>query len=121
MDTPRYIPPDPYPAIHSLIEGASLGHLVRHDFGLRASGPIRLIQSGLNDHYALPTQQRDFVIRVYRHGWRSNDDVLAEAQGVSRQPSLLYHLVLSYQTSHSCRLMYLLGRLYPDGYRSIGS
>jgi Ser/Thr protein kinase RdoA (MazF antagonist) len=67
-----------YPALHSLIEAARLGQLVHHDFGLQASSDVRLIQSGLNDHYALHSQQGDFVIRVYRHGWRSNEAIAWE-------------------------------------------
>ena len=66
------------PATHSLIDEAPLADLARQVFGLHASAPLRLIQSGLNDHYALPTAQGDFILRVYRHGWRSNADVMWE-------------------------------------------
>jgi len=59
-------------AVHSIIVGAELGQLVEHDCGLRASNNVYLIQSGLNDHYALRSPQGEFVIRVYRTGWRSN-------------------------------------------------
>jgi Ser/Thr protein kinase RdoA (MazF antagonist) len=64
--------------MHSLIHPAVLTDLVQRAFGLHASAPARLIQSGLNDHYALPTAQGNFVLRVYRHGWRSNADVIWE-------------------------------------------
>jgi Ser/Thr protein kinase RdoA (MazF antagonist) len=77
MNTPQQ-PPDFFPAVHSIVEGATLGQLVDRDFGLRASGAIHLIQSGLNDHYALGSPQGDFVIRVYRRGWRSNEAITWE-------------------------------------------
>ncbi|MFL5803282.1 MAG: phosphotransferase enzyme family protein, partial [Roseiflexaceae bacterium] len=78
MNTPRQAPPDFFPAVHSIVEGARLGQLVDHDFGLRASSAIYLIQSGLNDHYALGSPEGDFVIRVYRRGWRSNEAITWE-------------------------------------------
>ncbi len=67
-----------FPALHSIIRGAELGQLVLHDFGLEASDHIRLIQSGFNDHYALRSGHEDFVIRVYRSGWRANEEIAWE-------------------------------------------
>lgn len=64
-----------YPVVHSLLDGAALGGLVERDFGLQARGGVPLIQCGLNDHYALSSDQGEFVIRVYRHGWRSPEDI----------------------------------------------
>jgi Ser/Thr protein kinase RdoA (MazF antagonist) len=75
MNSPGQAPPVYAPAVHSLVEPAALGRLVLYDFGLRASRPIHLLQIGLNDHYALHTDQGDFAIRVYRSGWRSNEAV----------------------------------------------
>jgi Ser/Thr protein kinase RdoA (MazF antagonist) len=63
------------PASHSLIVPDALTEIVRETFDLVASAPLRLIQRGLNDHYSLSTRQGEFVLRVYRHGWRSNADV----------------------------------------------
>src|SRR5689334_5708643 len=79
MDTPEQ-PPAYAPALHSIVEPTALSRLVQHDFGLHASRPIYLIQSGLNDHYALHTGQGDFVIRVYRSSWRSNEAVTWELE-----------------------------------------
>jgi Ser/Thr protein kinase RdoA (MazF antagonist) len=80
MNTPPQTPPAYTPAIHSIIEPSTLGQIVHHDFGLCASRPIHLIQHGLNDHYALHTGQGDFVVRVYRSGWRSNQAVVWELE-----------------------------------------
>jgi Ser/Thr protein kinase RdoA (MazF antagonist) len=80
MDTSPQAPPAYTPALHSIIDPATLGQLVQHDFGLPASRPVYLIQSGLNDHYALHTDQGDFVIRGYRSGWRSNQAVMWELE-----------------------------------------
>jgi Ser/Thr protein kinase RdoA (MazF antagonist) len=78
MDIPQSAASGHYPALHSIVDGASLGLLIERDYGLRATGPIHLLQSGLNDHYALRSPQGDFVIRVYRRGWRTNDAVAWE-------------------------------------------
>jgi Ser/Thr protein kinase RdoA (MazF antagonist) len=80
MNTPSRTQPTYTPALYSIIDPATLGQLVHHDFGLPASRPVYLIQSGLNDHYALHTDQGDFVIRVYRSGWRSNQAIVWELE-----------------------------------------
>ncbi|HEU5098761.1 MAG TPA: phosphotransferase [Roseiflexaceae bacterium] len=77
-DMPLYAPTS-----HSLIDLATLAQIARQAFGLYPSAPLHLIQSGLNDHYALPTAQGDFILRVYRHGWRSNADVVWEIELVN--------------------------------------
>ena len=67
-------------AIHSLIEPNTLQRLVIEAFGLQVSAPLFLIQTGFNDHYALSTSQGDLVLRVYRHGWRTLNDVVWELE-----------------------------------------
>lgn len=69
-----------YPASHSLIRGDALAPLVQDDFGLTALNGVHLIQSGLNDHYTLRSDRGDRIVRVYRAGWRSNQDVLWELE-----------------------------------------
>ena len=66
------------PAAHTLIAPSALARLAEAAFGLQSIAPPRLLQAGLNDHYGLHTPQGDFVLRVYRHGWRTNDDVAWE-------------------------------------------
>ncbi len=78
MNKTGQVSPDYYPAVHSIIRGDAVSHLVLHDFDLQASSDVRLIQSGFNDHYALPSRQGDFVIRVYRSGWRSKEEITWE-------------------------------------------
>jgi Ser/Thr protein kinase RdoA (MazF antagonist) len=80
MDTVSQAPRVYTPALHSIVEPTALGRLVHQEFGLRASRPIYLIQSGLNDHYALHADQGNFVVRVYRSGWRSNQAVMWELE-----------------------------------------
>lgn len=78
------MPPDaqflrgPVPVTHALIAGDAVRTVVARAFGIAATGAVRLLQSGLNDHYLLPTHQGDHVVRVYRHGWRSDADVTWE-------------------------------------------
>lgn len=66
---------DYYPAAHSLIVGDALRDLIHADFGVRPTGDVLLIQSGLNDHYSLPTEEGKRIVRVYRAGWRSDGEV----------------------------------------------
>ncbi len=61
----------PARALHSIIDGAVLAELVARDYGIAAVEPVLLIQHGLNDHYLLAIEQTDFIVRVYRHGWRT--------------------------------------------------
>lgn len=74
--------PGYYPAVHSIIEGNTLRHLVQYEFGVQASRDIYLIQSGLNDHYMVHAPHGDFVMRVYRRGWRSNEAITWELRFV---------------------------------------
>lgn len=76
-------PQDPAPTVHSLIDPHALERLAGEAFGLHASAPLFLIQTGLNDHYALSTSHGDFVMRVYRRGWRTRDDVVWELELVN--------------------------------------
>ncbi len=71
--------------MHSIIDGTVLGAIAVRDFGLSVIGAVQLIQHGLNDHYALRSAEGDFILRVYRHGWRTLDDILWEL-------SLIEHL-----------------------------
>jgi Ser/Thr protein kinase RdoA (MazF antagonist) len=73
------------PASHSLIAPGALADIASQAFGLSVAAPLRLLQRGLNDHYALSTNEGQFVLRVYRHGWRSDGDVQWELE-------LLQHL-----------------------------
>ncbi len=64
-----------YPALHSLIRGDALSELIHADFGVRSTGDVLLIQSGLNDHYSLPTEEGERIVRVYRSAWRSDGEI----------------------------------------------
>ncbi len=64
-----------YPALHSLIRGDALTDLIHAGFGVRSTGDVLLIQSGLNDHYSLPTEEGERIVRVYRSAWRSDGEI----------------------------------------------
>lgn len=66
-DEPRHS----LPVLHSLVAGAALAPLVEQAWGLPVTGPVPLIQHGLNDHYALPTAAGALILRLYRAGWRT--------------------------------------------------
>jgi Ser/Thr protein kinase RdoA (MazF antagonist) len=42
-----------------------------------ASGGERIL-GGFNDHYLISTSEGEYVLRVYRHGWRTEDDIAYE-------------------------------------------
>ncbi len=64
-----------YLSLHSLIRGDALRDLIHADFGVRSTGDALLIQSGLNDHYSLPSDGGERIVRVYRSGSRSDGEV----------------------------------------------
>lgn len=69
----------PYSSIvHSIIASSQIEQIIAANFGLQAAETAQLLQHGLNDHYLLHTADDDLIVRVYRHGWRSNNDVTWE-------------------------------------------
>lgn len=48
------------------------------DYPLTAPTACRLLHDGFNTHYLVTTPVGDYVLRVYRHGWRTDDDIAYE-------------------------------------------
>jgi Ser/Thr protein kinase RdoA (MazF antagonist) len=108
--------PSIVPVAHSLIAPHALARLADEAFGLVAQSPPRLLQARLNDHYALATAHGDYVLRVYRHGWRTDEDVTWEL-------GLLDHLRRA-QAAVAASVLCCDGRLFatidaPEGVRQV--
>lgn len=48
------------------------------DYPLAPPTACRLLHDGFNTHYLITTPAGDYVLRVYRDGWRSDDDIAYE-------------------------------------------
>lgn len=66
------------PATHSILDPDALSALVAQEYGLADVSRIRLIRRGLNDVYAVLSGERRHILRVYRVGWRTDDDLYWE-------------------------------------------
>lgn len=47
-------------------------------YGLSPPTACHPIQSGFNDHYLISTAESEYVLRVYRRGWRTTKDIAYE-------------------------------------------
>lgn len=65
---------------HSALAPAAVARQVDAWWGLEVNGAASLISYGLNDHFFQPTASGPVVVRVYQHGWRTDDDVLWELE-----------------------------------------
>lgn len=61
--------------IHSLPSREALEQnvLCHYEFGNLQS--CQLIKRGLNDTYLVETEQKPYILRVYRHSWRTKDEI----------------------------------------------
>lgn len=65
----------PIPVIHSIPSGEALiEHVLQHyPMGIRID--CRLYKRGLNDTYLVETEQDKYILRVYRRGWRTKQEI----------------------------------------------
>ena len=67
-----------FPVQRSLLSASALLQEVAKRYDLPADTTCELQQQGLNDTYQLASAARSFVLRVYRAGWRSEEQILYE-------------------------------------------
>jgi Ser/Thr protein kinase RdoA (MazF antagonist) len=70
--------PDPIPVIRSIVSPVALRLKVAQSYDVGTPVECRLLKRGLNDTYLLTTLQRLYVLRVYRAGWRSEEEIRYE-------------------------------------------
>ncbi len=63
------------PVIHSIAAGEALSENVLHHYRIGTPLSCRLYQRGLNDTYLVETQQDRYILRVYRRGWRTKEEI----------------------------------------------
>lgn len=67
--------PSPIPVIHSIAASEALIENVLHYYPIGTPLSCRLYQRGLNDTYLVETEQDRFILRVYRRGWRTKQEI----------------------------------------------
>jgi Ser/Thr protein kinase RdoA (MazF antagonist) len=69
-----------FPVTHStLSQNALLSKVVPLYLG-KAAGNCRLLVRGMNDTYLVQTLQEQYLLRAYRHGWRTLSDIQHELE-----------------------------------------
>jgi len=63
------------PVIHSIPSGEALVENVLCHYQLGTSLSCRLYKRGLNDTYLVKTEQDRYILRVYRRGWRTKQEI----------------------------------------------
>ena len=61
--------------IHSIAAGEALSENVLHHYPIGTPLSCRLYKRGLNDTYLVETQQDRYILRVYRKGWRTKEEI----------------------------------------------
>jgi Ser/Thr protein kinase RdoA (MazF antagonist) len=63
------------PVIHSIAAGEALSENILHHYRIGTPLSCRLYQRGLNDTYLVETEQDRYILRVYRRGWRTKEEI----------------------------------------------
>jgi Ser/Thr protein kinase RdoA (MazF antagonist) len=67
-----------FPVERSLLSAPALLAEAVKRYDLAPSTTCELLHPGLNDHYSMTSGDQRFVLRVYRAGWRSEEQILFE-------------------------------------------
>ncbi|WP_449354152.1 phosphotransferase enzyme family protein [Virgibacillus natechei] len=62
---------------HTLINETSIIHLLE-GYNLGPISHCKFLTRGLNDTYLITTPRKQYIFRVYRHGWRNEDQIMFE-------------------------------------------
>ncbi|MBD6619177.1 phosphotransferase [Komarekiella sp. 'clone 1'] len=63
------------PVIHSIPSGAALIATVLYKYPINKPHSCKLIKRGLNDTYLVEAEEKKYILRVYRRGWRNKQDI----------------------------------------------
>ena len=74
-----------FPVIHSVLDPAALLHEMTMQYDIGTPISAVLLRSWMNEVYALRTSRGRFILKVFRHGWRSPEELAYEI-------SLMQHL-----------------------------
>ncbi|MCC5670723.1 phosphotransferase [Nostoc sp. CHAB 5784] len=63
------------PVIHSIPDGAALITTVLCEYPIPKPHSCKLYKLGLNDTYLVTTERENYILRVYRRGWRNKEEI----------------------------------------------
>lgn len=63
------------PVIHSIPDGAALITTVLCEYPIPKAHNCKLYKRGLNDTYIVATERENYILRVYRRGWRNKEEI----------------------------------------------
>lgn len=61
--------------IHSIISGEALIETVLYNYSIGTPASCQIYKRGLNDTYLVKTEQERYILRVYRYGWRTKQEI----------------------------------------------
>jgi Ser/Thr protein kinase RdoA (MazF antagonist) len=67
-----------FPVTHSILSTAGLLTDLLPEYAIETPTDCRFLQPGLNDTFLVTTPTAKYILRVYRHNWRSLDEILYE-------------------------------------------
>lgn len=62
------------PVIHSIPSGEALISMVL-PYPIGKPHSCKLLKRGLNDTYLVETEQGKYILRLYRRGWRTKEEI----------------------------------------------
>ncbi|MBI3973515.1 MAG: phosphotransferase [Chloroflexi bacterium] len=77
MDITR---PSVFPVTHSVLSAEALLAEIVPEYDLAEAVECRFLNRGLTDTYLVRTAGDQYILRVYRTGWRTDSDVLYEIE-----------------------------------------
>ena len=69
-----------FPLSNSILSGRALAARVLNKFALPAPARCYFLNPGLNDTYGVTAGPSHYILRVYRHGWRTKPQIQAELE-----------------------------------------
>ncbi|MDA7745926.1 phosphotransferase [Psychromonas sp.] len=73
----------PINTTYSIIDPATIAHYVADKFKLISIKECLFWCQGINDTYKIICEHEEYMLRVYRHKWRSNEDIRYEMEALS--------------------------------------
>src|SRR5262245_57595821 len=70
------------PVTHSTLSVQALIDDVLSDYDIDAPTECKLLNRGLNDTYLVRTYATNYILRVYRSGWRTLSEILYELEAL---------------------------------------
>jgi len=67
-----------FPASHSILSAESLISFLEKKYSFKGKSNCKLIKNWVNDSYLISDNLNRYILRIYRHGWRSREEVQAE-------------------------------------------